>query len=68
METKKPWQSKTILLNSLGLILMALVPFMPGAEAVSAWISANASLIGTIWGALNILLRFITKDRVQLFD
>jgi hypothetical protein len=63
---KKPWQSKTILVNSIAGILLALTPFVPVLAPVHAWIAANPVLIGSIWSALNIGLRFITKDAVQL--
>lgn len=61
--SKKPWLSKTIWLG----VVTALSPFVPG---VSEWISnaAHIETIGMIWGALAVLLRFITKDKVSLGD
>lgn len=58
---KKPWLSKTVWMG----IVTALAPFIPG---VAEWI-ANAShieTIGMIWGALAVLLRVVTKDKISL--
>lgn len=44
-------------------IIMATVPLFP---VVEAWIVANPVLIGGIWGALTVGMRYITKDKVVL--
>lgn len=57
-ESKKPWQSKTLITN-LVVALGAL--FAPG---VSDWISANPETMVMVWAALNTVLRFVTKKEV----
>lgn len=66
VQTKAPWQSKTIVLNSVVGLLMALAPFVPVLAPIVAWINANGILIGSIWAAANVVLRFISKDKIQL--
>lgn len=68
METKKPWQSKTILVNAVIGVGLAISPFMPGGQIVADWLSANLGTVGLIWSVLNIALRAITKGRVVLVD
>jgi len=66
MESKKPWQSKTIVINAVlgGLSLAAL--FWPGAAPASEWIHSNGAVIGSVWAGLSIVLRMISKDAIQL--
>lgn len=65
---KKPWQSRTVIMNALLALLAAIAYFWPGAISVSNWINANSALIASIWGILNVGLRLITKDRISLSD
>jgi hypothetical protein len=65
---KKPWLSKTIILNFILGAIAAAIPFVPALHVVSDWISANVALVGVVWSALNIALRFITKDKIVLVD
>ena len=66
MENKKPWQSKTMLLNGIAGLAMFVALFVPQAEGVKVFIEHNASQIGMIWGILNMVLRSVTKDKIVL--
>lgn len=68
MENKRPWQSKTVVVNGLMGLLSAAALFMPGAGAVGEWMNGHAAEIGMAWGILNIVLRAVTKDKVSLHD
>ena len=68
METKKPWQSKTLVLNALLGILAAVGLFVPGAESVSTFLTSHASEVAMVWSLANIILRAITKDKIALVD
>lgn len=65
---KKPWQSKTILLNAVIGVCIALSPFMPGGQIVADWIRAHMETVGLVWMVLNIALRAITKGKIVLVD
>jgi len=69
-DTKKPWFSKTIILNSIGAILLAVVPFVPAASSLQLWLSnpSHMAIIGSVWGVLGIILRVISKDKIALRD
>ncbi len=68
METKKPWQSKTMLVNGvLGLAAFVSL-FLPQGAVVSTWISGHGAELALGWSALNMILRAVTKDRVKLVD
>jgi hypothetical protein len=59
---KKAWLSKTMWIN----LLMAVgAMFFP---PMSDFMSSNPEAIGFIWGAVNMLLRFVTKDQITLTD
>lgn len=64
----KPWQSKTIWVNAIGMLVAAGALFFPSVGGVGTWISANASVIGIAWSLLNIGVRAITKNAVSLSD
>ena len=66
--TKKPYLSKTIIINSIMGLSMALVPFIPAMAGVKTFIESNAIMIGTAWSVLNIVLRAISKDKISLTD
>lgn len=68
MESKKPWQSKTLLINGILGILAFIGLFVPGAESVGLWINAHGAEIAMGWSVLNMGLRFITKDKIILID
>ena len=66
MENKKPWQSKTLVLNALMGLVACVALFVPAASVVSSFLSANAPLVGAVWAMLNIVLRAVTKDKISL--
>lgn len=68
MENKKPWTSKTIVVNAVLGIVAAVAVFMPGAQSFHDFITGHAAEIGMGWSILNIVLRTITKDKVSLSD
>lgn len=60
--TKKPWQSKTLLLQ---FITAALMLFWPAA---AEYVAANPVMVTLVFTGLNVLLRLITKGAVQIVD
>lgn len=66
--SKKPWQSRTILVNAIVGVAAALLPFFPGMAAIGSFFSSHSSEVVVVWSILNILLRAITKDKVSLAD
>lgn len=66
METKYPWQSKTIVLNAIMGLVTAVALFVPGAEVVKEFLSAHMAEVGFVWSVLNLVLRAITKDKIVL--
>jgi len=66
--SKKPWQSRTILVNALVGVAAALLPFFPGLASVGSFFSAHSSEVVVVWSILNIVLRAITKDKISLVD
>ena len=59
MISKKPWLSKTILTN----LLIAILAFFPG---VSDFVASNPQIVIAFWSITNIVLRWISKDKIQL--
>lgn len=68
MESKRPWQSKTLFVNGVMGGLSALALFWPGASGLAEWLNGHAAEVGMAWGILNIVLRAVTKDKVSLSD
>lgn len=68
MEAKKWYQSKTVLLNVIVGVSVALVPAFPQLHVVSDFVAANSGTLAMVWAVAGIAIRFITKDRVNLFD
>lgn len=66
--TVKPWLSKTIWLNALGLVIAAIALFVPAASGVASFLQSNAAVVGVVWSGLGIVLRLITKNAVSLVD
>lgn len=58
---KKPWQSKTIWLNII-LALTALIP------SVHDFIVARPELLALFFAGVNMILRLVSKDKIQLLD
>ena len=56
---KKPWASKTLLLNALVAIGM-LLPWEPAREVMS---EANMVMILSV---VNMILRLVSKDKIGL--
>jgi len=68
MNSKSPFQSKTILLNGIFGFLSFCALFTPGAESIKTFIDAHATEIGIFWSVANVILRVITKERISLTD
>ncbi len=62
MDTKKPWQSKTIIVN---FIAAAGALFYP---PVAQWIAAHPVELASAFSILNIVLRVITKDKISIVE
>lgn len=59
MGTKPSYQSKTLWFN----LVMAVAAFFPG---VSDFVSAHPELVPVAFAVVNIVLRFVSKDKVEL--
>lgn len=59
---KKPWQSKTIVLNFL--MAAGALFYAPMAE----WIAGNPGAVASAWAVLGILLRLVSKDKISLSE
>jgi len=59
---KKPWLSKTLLLNFLagGFALFC--------QPCDQWLAQNSSNVLAAMAGFNMLLRLITKDKISLHD
>lgn len=57
---KKPWLSKTLWMN---LIMAVLVMFWPAAGDV---VASHPEVATMVWSGINMLLRFVTKDQLQI--
>ena len=68
MDSKKPWQSKTMVLNALLGLASAVALFWPAANVVPQFVQAHGAEVGMVWALLGIVLRAVTKDRISLID
>jgi hypothetical protein len=68
MEAKKPWQSKTLVLNGLMGLLSFVFLFHPVGEHYQAVIQNHLGEIGMAWSVLNMVLRTVTKDKISLSE
>jgi hypothetical protein len=59
---KKPWQSKTILVNFA--IAAAALFYPPAAE----WISGHPVEVSSLFAIVNIVLRVVTKDKISISE
>lgn len=60
METKKPWLSKTLILNLVVAISAMAMP------SVAEFIKEHPDVVMASFAAINFALRLITKDKVGL--
>lgn len=67
-QTKKPWQSKTLVVNAVMGLMAFVALFWPGAEGIRQFIDTNAEGIAMVWAVLNMALRFITKEKLSLSE
>jgi len=58
-EVKPIWQSKTVWVN----LILALSAFIPG---VGHFVRANPESVMAIFSVINVILRLVTKDKVQI--
>jgi len=59
MNDKKPYQSKTIWIN----FILAATAFIP---SVHEFLSSHPELIVFGFSGINMILRLVTKDKIQL--
>jgi len=62
MDTKKPWQSKTLLLNAIVALLAIFHP------ASAEFIAGHPGEVAISFSILNMLLRLISKDKISLSE
>ena len=65
---KKPWQSKTLLINGILGVIAFVAMFVPQASSIGDFIGAHGAEIGVVWSVLNVALRFATKDKITLTE
>ena len=58
---KKPWLSKTIWMN----LILAIVAFIP---SVGQWFAENPSVFIVVFSVANIILRLVTKGKIELLE
>lgn len=68
METKKPWLSRTILVNALGLVVQGVALMWPQANIVTQFITGHSGELLLGWNVLGIALRLITKGSIVLTE
>lgn len=59
MESKKAWGSKTVWTN----LILAMAAFVP---PVQEYISGHPEMVAIGWSVINIMLRLISKDKIQI--
>ncbi len=62
MPVKKPWLSKTIWVNLI--VAVAAMVYPP----VQDYIVAHPEVVMLVFSAVNIVLRLVTKDAIQILD
>lgn len=68
MESKKPWQSRMMVVNAVLGIIAAVSLFLPQAAVAKTFIDSHGAEIAMVWGILNTVLRAVTKDKIVLGD
>lgn len=61
--TKKPWQSKTVVINAISGLAAIVALFVPGAEAFAG---KYAGEIVLALNAINLVLRITTKNKISI--
>lgn len=61
MPTKSPLQSKTLWIN----LIVAIAAFIP---QVSEYIASHPEVLTIAFAVVNVVLRLLTKDKIQLTD
>jgi hypothetical protein len=59
---KKPWQSKTLIVN---LVLALAAIFYPPAKAL---IESHPEAVAAVFAVINIILRFLTNGAIVISD
>lgn len=62
----KPYLSKTIWMNVILGVLVAVAPLLAPASHYADVIKASAPTIGLVWSVLGIGIRLITKGSISL--
>lgn len=63
---KSPWESKTILINFVVMLVGAMALLVPSMVPVKAWIDGNGATIATGLGVIGMILRVVSKDKIVL--
>jgi len=61
MDSKKPWLSKTLWVNAV-----VAVAALAGQDWLVGWLKANDMVVLAVVAGVNILLRLVTKDKIQI--
>lgn len=59
---KKPWQSKTIIVNVLSALGAAFYP------PLTQYIQQHPAEVAAIFSILNVVLRLVTRDEIYFSD
>lgn len=59
VQSKRPWLSKSVWVG----VLVAVAPLIPGVNKI---IAANPEYVLHAVGAIAVVLRLITKDKIQI--
>jgi hypothetical protein len=60
--------SKTFWLNFVVGLLAGLLPMFPALQPVSDFIKNHVMEIGIAWSMLNVVLRFVSHEKIVLVD
>ncbi len=63
MDTKPIYLSKTFWVQIIGLLVLLVGTKIPG---VATFLQEQFVTVGTGWAVVNVLLRLITKDKVEI--
>ncbi len=61
MGQKQVWQSKTVWTN----LILAILAFIPDAQA---YVVAHPEVFVLAFAGVNVILRLVTKDAIQILD